>query len=203
MPRILKVSKEKQLTHSNSRSDRAMNKNMENVSDRELFSELFDNPINPLHVHIVPPFVDENNQMFYIQLNGEVAFKWREVCSQPCKVFNLLQRSILPLGYHLTASAEERVGKALSESIRRFWRKIQATKDGKKRKHLKSGTWLKLAIKPEEFAQTPNDALADMVNVEEKAARLYEEMQLNLAHFGKNYIDVSNRQKYRHLAEIK
>ena len=32
---------------------------MENVSDREVFSELFDNPINPLHVHIVPPFVKE------------------------------------------------------------------------------------------------------------------------------------------------
>ena len=41
-----------------------MDKVMENVSDRELFSELVDNPINPLHVHIVPPFVKENNPMF-------------------------------------------------------------------------------------------------------------------------------------------
>lgn len=101
---------------------------MENVSDRELFSELVDNPINPLHVHIVPPFVKENNPMFYLQINGEAAFKWRDSYGQPCKVFNLLQRSILPLGYQLMASAEERVGKAFSESIRRFWRKIQAIK---------------------------------------------------------------------------
>ena len=69
---------------------------MENVSDRELFSELVDNPINPLYVHIVPPFVKENNPMFYLQINGEAAFKWRDSCGQPCKVFNLLQRSILP-----------------------------------------------------------------------------------------------------------
>ena len=90
---------------------------MENVSDRELFSELVDNPINPLHVHIVPPFVKENNPMFYLQINGEAAFKWRDSYGQPRKVFNLLQRSILPLGYQLVASAEERVGKAFSESI--------------------------------------------------------------------------------------
>ena len=142
---------------------------MENVSDRELFSELVDNPINPLHVHIVPPFVKENNPMFYLQINGEAAFKWRDSYGQPCKVFNLLQRSILPLGYQLMASAEERVGKAFSESIRRFWRKIQAIKNGNKRKQLKAETWLTLAIKPEEFKQTPNDALADTVNVEEEA----------------------------------
>ena len=52
-----------------------MNTNMENVSDRELFSELFDNPINPLLLHMVPPFVDENDQMYYLQVNGEVAYK--------------------------------------------------------------------------------------------------------------------------------
>jgi len=40
-----------------------MNKNMENVIDRELFSELFDNPIHPLLVHMILPFVDENDPM--------------------------------------------------------------------------------------------------------------------------------------------
>ena len=31
-----------------------MNKETENVSDRELFSELFENPIHPLQIHMVP-----------------------------------------------------------------------------------------------------------------------------------------------------
>ena len=49
-----------QLTNSNCRPDRAMNnEEIENVDDRELFSELFDNPINPLLIHMVPPFVDK------------------------------------------------------------------------------------------------------------------------------------------------
>ena len=32
----------------------------ENVTDRELFSELFETSINPLLIHMVPPFIDEN-----------------------------------------------------------------------------------------------------------------------------------------------
>ena len=180
-----------------------MNTNMENVSDRELFSELFDNPINPLFFHMVPPFVDEHDPMYYIQLNGEVAYKWREVYWKPRTAFQLLQRSILPLGYQLMASAEERVGRAIGMSIRRFWTKIQTITNGKKRKRLKAETWLKLAIKPEEIERTPNDVLADGRNVEEEAASLYEEMKQKLAHAGNDFTDVGNRQKYRHLKEIK
>ena len=62
---------------------------------------------------MVPPFVDENDPMYYLQLNGEVAHKWREVYRQPRTAFQLLQRSILPLGYQLMASAEERVRRAM------------------------------------------------------------------------------------------
>ena len=87
----------------------------------------------------------------------------------------------MPLGYQLIASAEERVGRAIGTSIRRFWMKIQTTKNGKKRKRLKAETWLKLmAIKPEEVERTPNDVLADGRNVEEEAASLYEEMKEKL-----------------------
>jgi len=52
-----------------------MNKETENVSDRELFSELFENPIHALQIHMVPPFVDENSPMFYLQLNGDAALR--------------------------------------------------------------------------------------------------------------------------------
>ena len=81
--------------------------------------------------------------------------------------------------------------------------KIQATKDGKKRKRLKAETWLKLVIKPEEIERTPNDVLADSRNVEEEAASLYEEMKQKLEHTGKDFTDVGIRHKYRHFKEIK
>ena len=44
--------------------------NIQKFSDRELFSELFDNPINPLFLNMVPPFVGENSPMFHLQING-------------------------------------------------------------------------------------------------------------------------------------
>ena len=71
--------------------------------------------------------------MYYLQLNGKVIYNWR-----PQTVFDLLQQSILPLGYQLKASGQERIGNALAESIRRFWRKVQGTKDGKKTKKIKN-----------------------------------------------------------------
>ena len=61
-----------------------MNKEeMENVSDRELFSELFETPIHPLLIHMVPPFANEDSPMFYVQINGDAIWKWREVYSRP------------------------------------------------------------------------------------------------------------------------
>ncbi|XP_078346908.1 uncharacterized protein LOC144632181 [Oculina patagonica] len=170
------------------------------VSDRELFSELFDNPINPLLINM-SPFVDENNPMFYLQINGEAVLKWRDVYGRPRTVFDLLQRSILPLGYGLKPSAQERVGNALRESVRRFLKKIGNTKDGKKRKSLKAETWIKLAITPEEIERTPFDVMVE--NVEEKAASLYEEMRKKLEHTGKDFADVGKKQQQRHLTQIK
>ena len=80
-----------QLIHS--KPCRAMNKESETAGDRELFSELFETPIHPLLINIVPPFVNEINPMFHFQLNGEALWRLREVCGQPSKVFQLLQLS--------------------------------------------------------------------------------------------------------------
>ena len=94
--------------------------NIQKFGDRELFSELFDNPINPLFLNMVPPFVGENSPMFHFQINGEAVLKWRDVYDRPRTVFDLLQRSSLPIGCELKASGQERIGNALGESIRRF-----------------------------------------------------------------------------------
>jgi len=187
-----------------------MNMESEIVSDRELFSELFETPIHPLLINIVPPFVNENNGIFQFQLNGEALWRWREVCGQPNTVFALLQLSILPLGYRLTESAGERVGKALAESSRRFWRKTQHVKSTTKRKEMRAETWIKLGVKPEEIAESPKDVLAHLIEensnlretVEEKSADLYNKMRQRLAHSGNDYTEVGKKQQYRQLTQI-
>jgi len=61
----------RQLIFSTYLPNHTMNKETENVNDWELFSELFENPIHLLQIHMVPPFADENSPMFYLQLNGK------------------------------------------------------------------------------------------------------------------------------------
>ena len=139
-----------------------MKERNEDVHYRELFSELSETPIHPLLIHIVPPFIEESNPTFHLQINGEVVWKWREVCWPPRKVFNLLQASILPLGYRLAESACERVGPAIAESIRRFRRKIETISNGKKRKEVRAEIWIKFAIHPEEIEQSPRDVTAQL-----------------------------------------
>ena len=132
-----------------------------NASDRELFSELLENPIHPLFIHMVPPFIDGNDRTFHLQVSGEALWKWRDVC-KPGTLFELLQASILPLGYQLHDSACKRVGDVVARSVRRFREKLQSSTNGKKRKKLKAETcnWIKLGIKAGEIKQTPNDVLA-------------------------------------------
>ena len=84
--------------------------------------------------------------MFHLQINGEAIWKWREVYGHPSTLFDLLQRSILSLGYELMEPSRQRVGNELAVKIKRFWQKIQATTNGKKRKRLKEESWVKLAI---------------------------------------------------------
>ena len=52
-----------------------MNDRRKNDRDRELFSELIEPPINPVLIHIVPPFLEESNPV-YIK-SGGATWKWR------------------------------------------------------------------------------------------------------------------------------
>ena len=112
-----------------SRTVNAMNEQSEDKCDRELFSELLERPIHPLLIHIVPPFSEENNPVFILQMNGEAALRLREVYWPPQKVFELLQTSIMPLGYKLTESSCNRVGRTIGENIRR---RVETITNGKK-----------------------------------------------------------------------
>ena len=118
-----------------------MNMEKENVTDRGLFSELFENPIDPLQIHLVPPFVDENNPTPYLEIHGEEVYRCREICWKPATVFDLLQVSVKPLGYQFEDSARDRIENAIAESIRDFGErsKPRRTEKGEKKIELRLG----------------------------------------------------------------
>ena len=55
-----------------------MNEQSEDKCDRELFSEVLEPPIYLLLIHIVSPFIEENNPVFILQMNGEAAWGLRD-----------------------------------------------------------------------------------------------------------------------------
>ena len=50
-----------------------MNDQRQNDRDRELFSELIEPPIHPHLIQVVPPFLEESNPVYMIQMGGEAA----------------------------------------------------------------------------------------------------------------------------------
>ena len=192
-----------------------------NDLDQELFSELTESLVQPLLVHVVPPFVDGKDENYCLQINGNVLWEWRILEGNSKKLFAVLQKNLQPNGYSLEKSAFDRVSLLLNTKTRTFVNKIKEERNGKRRRTKKAETWLKLSIYPEEISQSPYDIFAEMRNeheileesfhhlnatVEEKAAKLYEQMRDartgSYRHKGRPFSDVSNKQQQRHLQEI-
>ena len=80
----------------------------------------------------------------------------------------------------------------------------------KKEKKIRTETWIKLSIKPEEIKLSPNDVLTKLTEekgnlratMEEKAADLYHKMRQKIAHSWKDFTDVGKKQQCKHLAQI-
>ena len=183
---------------------------MSEEKEDERHRELFESPIHPLQINMVPPYADVSNKMFSLQVNGEVLWKWKDISGNPGSAFALIQRSLLPLGYQLEDTSRDRVGHALASAIRKFRTKIESITNGKKRKSLRADSWTKVGIHPEEIRQSSTDVLTQLTEehcnlratVEEKAAHLYSEMQKRVAHTGKDFIDVGQKQQQRQLTQV-
>ena len=87
---------------------------MNDEKENDRHRELFESPIHPLQINMVPPYADVSNKMFSLQVNGEVLWKWKDISGNPGSGFALIQRSLQPLGYQLENASQDRVGHALA-----------------------------------------------------------------------------------------
>ena len=76
LPRVLKMILAHQLLYATKPRDDEWSKTK--WSWRELFSELIEPPIHPHLIQVVPPFLEESNPVYMIQMSCEVAWKCRE-----------------------------------------------------------------------------------------------------------------------------
>ena len=184
-----------QLNHAMMNDERKYNR------DRKLFSEFIEPSIHPNLKHVVPPFLEESNLVYIIQMSGEAAWKWRVFYWLPRRVFDSLQASILLLGYKLNEpSCDRTVGGNM-----RFKRKMDSMTSGKQRQKVRAETWVKITINPEEIVLTPSDVLAWVTKennnlrttVEEKAAELYDSVGQRLTHNDRHFTEVGKKQQNR------
>lgn len=131
-----------------------------NDLDQEVFSELTEPLVQPLLIHLVPPFVDGNDPNFCLQINGNVLWQWRILEGNLKKLFIVLQRNLEPNGYLLEESAFDWVFLLLNTKTRTFIHKIKEVSNGKRRKKMKAETWVKLTIYSSEILQSPFDIFA-------------------------------------------
>ena len=82
--------------------------------NQELFSELTEPLVQPLLVHMVPPFANGKDPKFCLQINGNILWEWRKLDGNLEKLFAVLQANLRPNGYRLEESAYDRVSNLLN-----------------------------------------------------------------------------------------
>ena len=55
--------------------------------DRELHLELAEYPINPAFIYMSSPIQNGCDPLFYLKINGEALWKWRELKMDPTQLF--------------------------------------------------------------------------------------------------------------------
>ena len=96
-----------------------------NDLDQELFSERTEPLVQPLRIHVVPPFADVKDPNYCLQINGNVSWEWRTLEGNLKKLYAPLQRNLRLNGYLLEQSAINRVFVLLSTKTKTFVGKIK------------------------------------------------------------------------------
>ena len=100
--------------------------------DRELHLELAESPINPAFIHISSPIPNGCDPLFYLKINGEALWKWRELKMDPTQMFQALQNGLESISYKLNSSSEVRVGNVLKRMAYYVIRRVTAETNGEK-----------------------------------------------------------------------
>ena len=144
--------------------------------DRELSLELIESPINPAFLNISSPLVGGYDPLFYVQINGEALWQWRNLQTHD-QVFNNLQDGLMKFGYKLSSSSCPRVGTAVYRRVQYLAKKARNINNSDTRKAMRSQYWCKVALHPDEIIQGPDEIIRQLQQKEEENMRLRNELE--------------------------
>ena len=139
--------------------------------DRQLHLELAESPINPAFIHMSSPIPNGCDPLFYLKINGEALWKWRELKMDPTQLFHAVQNGLASVGYKLKASSEVRVGNVLKRMVYHVVRRVAAETNGEKRKRFRNQYWTTISLHPEEIFQGPRGIIEELKRQAEKGGR--------------------------------
>ena len=114
--------------------------------------------------------------MFYVQINGEALWQWRNLETHD-QVFNNLQDGLMKFGYKLSSSSCPRVGTAVYRRVQYLAKKARNIKNSDTRKAMRSQYWCKVALHPDEIVQGPDEIIRQLQQKEEENVRLRNELE--------------------------
>ena len=191
-----------------------------NFLDRELFPELDDPPVNPAYLHMVAPMIGGEDSVYRLQINGEVFWQWRKFNGNASRIFCSLQISVQKLGYQLSSSSKNRLGKCLAAKTLAFLKALNNKTNGKLRQDFKTNTWKILEIsqddilcEPKEYIEKKDDytekVLEENRQLKCRCSELFDAMlehqkeKKELQNKGKPIADVGKRQQQRQLLGLR
>lgn len=142
--------------------------------NRELSLELKESPVNPAFLHMITPSRNSCDQCFYLEINGELLWKWRVFKLDPVLLFNSLQENLSPLGYILSSGSMVRIGQLLKNKVYFITKKMDNNggRNGDLRRSLRAKYWARLAIHRNELLKVPEEIIHEL---RERAKELEEE----------------------------
>ena len=145
--------------------------------DRELLLELAESPINSAFIHMSSPIPNGCDPLFYLKINGEALWKWRELKMDPTQIFHALQNSLASIGYKLNSSSEVRVGNVLKRMVYYVIRRVTAETNGEKRKRFRNQYWTRISLHPEEIFQGTQGVIEELKRREEELKEEFDKLR--------------------------
>ena len=130
--------------------------------DRELSLELVECPVNPAFLRMLSPPRNSCDQLFHLEINGELLWQWRTHKLDPVLLFHALQENLSLLGYILNSGSMVRVGQLLKNKVYVIMKKINSSRNGEVRRSLRSKYWATFAIHPDEILKVPADVIHEL-----------------------------------------
>ena len=126
--------------------------------DRELSLELKECPVNPAFLHMLSPTSNSCDQLFHLEINGELLWQWRTHKLDPVLLFHALQENLSPAWLYLSSGSMVRVGQLLKNKVY-FIVKKWTVLETEKYVDLCEETeyWARLAIHRDEILKVPAD----------------------------------------------